>query len=71
MGSRYSQPRGVGLRNFEDDILRMKQKYERDAVGPAKQEVLRRAEENEVKHLAGNLTEAESSVQLTLLYLLV
>jgi hypothetical protein len=53
VGSRYSQPRGVGLRNFEDDILRMKQKYERDAVGPAKQNVLQRAEENEVQPLAG------------------
>ena len=49
VGTRYSMPKGVGLKNFEKDLLDLKASYDKKAVGPARNDVLEKAEADEVE----------------------
>jgi hypothetical protein len=45
---RYSKPEGTGLQNLCDDIKEMKAKYNKKELGPAKEKVFTKFENNEV-----------------------
>ncbi len=48
LADRYSEPEGKGLQNLLDDIEKMKKKYNKKELGPAKETVLTKFENTEV-----------------------